>query len=166
VAEDRLRGLQRLRPGVERSGVKVCPHCAEELPDEATVCSHCHKDPAVAPARAAQRPSEGLPPAPGDVWEPNSDPRISGGVPAQYKGLEPEAARNGSLGIPWKVWVSLALAFGWGLIPISVTPQLGTAGLLLQPVGYVAGLIFGNMGRVEARARTGSGRSSRSSRSR
>jgi hypothetical protein len=55
------------------------------------------------------------------------------------------------LGIPWKVWVSLGLAFGWGLVPISVTPQLGMAGLLLLPVGYVAGLIFGNMGRVEVK---------------
>src|SRR4029453_8112376 len=61
-------------------------------------------------------------------------PRTSYGVPAQYKGLEPEVARNGSVGIPWKVWVSLGLAFGWGLVPISVAPQLGVAGLLLLPV--------------------------------
>jgi len=26
--------------------VKVCPHCAEELPDDATVCPECHKNPA------------------------------------------------------------------------------------------------------------------------
>jgi hypothetical protein len=32
--------------------MKVCRHCAEELPDEATVCPECHKDPAVAPAWA------------------------------------------------------------------------------------------------------------------
>jgi hypothetical protein len=132
-------------------GVKVCPHCAEELPDEATVCSNCLKDPAVAPAWAVPRQPDGFPPSPGNAWEPNSVPRTSDGVPAQYKGLEPEVARNGSLGIPWKVWVSLGLAFGWGLIPISVTPQLGMAGLLLLPVGYVAGLILGNMGRVEVK---------------
>jgi hypothetical protein len=104
----------------------------------------------VAPAWAAQRPSEGVPPAPGDVWEPNSDPRISGGVPAQYKASNPRPRGTGLWESPGR-WVSLALAFGWGLIPISVTPQLGTAGLLLQPVGYVAGLIFGNMGRVEVK---------------
>jgi hypothetical protein len=35
--------------------MKVCPHCAEELPDEAMVCPHCHTDPATAPASAAPR---------------------------------------------------------------------------------------------------------------
>jgi hypothetical protein len=105
----------------------------------------------VAPAWAVPRRPDGFPPSPGNAWEPNSVPRTSDGVPAQYKGLEPEVARNGSLGIPWKVWVSLGLAFGWGLISISVAPQLGMAGLLLLPVGYVAGLILGNMGRVEVK---------------
>jgi hypothetical protein len=109
----------------------------------------------VAPAWAVPRRPDGFPLSPGNAWEPNSVPRTSDGVPAQYKGLEPEVARNGSLGIPWKVWVSLGLAFGWGLIPISVTPQLGMPGLLLLPVGYVAGLIFGNMGRVEVKGSVG-----------
>jgi hypothetical protein len=29
--------------------VKVCPHCAEELPDGAVVCPQCRKDPGVSP---------------------------------------------------------------------------------------------------------------------
>jgi hypothetical protein len=63
-------------------GVKVCPHCAEELPDEATVCSNCLKDPAVAPAWAVPRRPDEFPPSPGNAWEPNSVPRTSDDVPA------------------------------------------------------------------------------------
>src|SRR5262245_6172486 len=38
-------GLENLVPGAETLRMKVCPHCAEELSDQATVCPHCHKDP-------------------------------------------------------------------------------------------------------------------------
>jgi hypothetical protein len=129
--------------------VKVCPHCAEELTDEATVCPNCHKDPAVTPAWAVpKRPDE---PSPrwSDVFEPNRSPRTSDRVPAPYKRMEPE----GALGVPSKVWASLILAFLWGT-PASMMAALlpSAAGLLLRPVGYIAGLILGIRGRAEVDA--------------
>ncbi len=90
--------------------VKVCPHCAEELPDEATVCSTCHKDPALAPAWNVPRPDETSLRRLGDVFGPDGVLPTSDQVPAPFKRLEP----SGASGIPSKVWTSLILAFGWG----------------------------------------------------
>jgi hypothetical protein len=147
--EHRLSRFSDDRPAPKRLGVKVCPHCAEELPDEATVCSTCGKDPALAPAWATPRRSDELPPSPQNMWDPSGVPRTADGVPPYFKDLEPDAARHGSLGIPWKVWVSLALAFGWSFVLFAVTPRLVGGGLYLLPVGYAVGLILGIMGRTE-----------------
>jgi hypothetical protein len=39
--------------------MKVCSHCAEELPDEAAVRPDCHKDPAASvPSAMGQPPGE------------------------------------------------------------------------------------------------------------
>jgi hypothetical protein len=131
--------------------VKVCPHCAEELPDEATACSNCKKDPAVAPAWAVpRRPDESAPWRLGDAFEPDGVPPTSDHVHAPFKRLEP----SGTLGIPSKVWMSLFLAFvwgfAWGMIGGLTSPELhwGTR-LILQAVGYIAGLILGIWGRTE-----------------
>lgn len=130
--------------------MKVCRHCAEELPDEATVCSNCHKDPAAVPAWAvSRRPDEPSPWQLGDVSGPDGVLPTSDRVPAPFKRLEPP----GGLGIPAKVWMSLILAFAWGMIAGLTSPLLPWgAGLILQAVGYIAGLILGIWGHAEVRA--------------
>ena len=148
------RGL-RVRPAAHAAGysnreptpkvpsVKVCPHCAEELPDEATVCSKCNKDPALAPPW-------NVPGRLGDVFGPDGVLPTSDNVPAPFKHLEP----SGALGIPPKVWMSLILAFVWGfawaMIAGLTSPALPwETRLILQAVGYIAGLILGIWGRAE-----------------
>lgn len=161
LTKDDLRQIRRCRSTRTRGythggrtpkvlGVKVCPHCAEELPDEATVCSNCHKDPAAAPAWAVpRRPDEPSPWRLGDVFGQNRVLPTSDRVPAPYKRLEPE----GSLGVPSKVWMSLILAFLWGTPAWMIAALLPfAAGLLLRAVGYIAGLILGIWGRAEVGA--------------
>ena len=139
-------------PTPKVQGVKVCPHCAEELPDEATVCSSCHKDPALAPARnVPERPDETSLRRLGDVFGLDGVLPTSDQVPAPFKHLEP----SGASGIPSKVWMSLILALVWGfasgMIAMLASPTLPwEARLILQAAGYVAGLILGIRGRAEA----------------
>jgi zinc-ribbon domain len=142
--------VKQLGPDAEASRVKVCPHCAEELPDEATVCPQCHKDPAQAPAWATpRRPDESQPWWSEDVLQPShgSGPPD---VPASYRRMEPSAGRDGSLGVPSKVWTSIILGFGWGLVAgIFAGPLPLGARLIVLLLGYVVGLIVGNLGRAE-----------------
>lgn len=129
--------------------MKVCPHCAEELPDDATACSNCHKDPAMAPAwLAPRRPDEPPPWWSEDAFAPNNVPRTSDGVPRSYERLEPAVAGEGSTGVPTKIWVSFILALGWGVIPLPAS----MAGLILRPAGYVVGLVLAVKGRGEVAA--------------
>src|SRR5512132_2491097 len=141
----------RAGPHADTSSVRVCPHCAEELADEATVCPMCHKDPAVAPAWIARKsPDEPGPWRLDDVWGPNGVLPTSDRVPApHYKPLEHAGA-----GAPPMVLVSLLLALGWGLV-VSLTPLPFVAELILRPAGYVAGLVLGIRGRGEALDRLG-----------
>jgi hypothetical protein len=46
--------LQEHSAEAETERVKVCPHCAEALPDEAGVCTECGKDPTVVPVSVAK----------------------------------------------------------------------------------------------------------------
>jgi hypothetical protein len=137
--------------------VKVCPHCAEELPDEATVCPECHKDPAVAPAWATTGRADDVPP----WWSEDrlrsaDDPSIPNTVPARYRGLEPLVAQW--FGIPRKVRASLFIGVAWGYAvgllvdaflllasPYLAGPLFG----ILLPGGYAVGLILGHLGRAE-----------------
>jgi len=131
--------------------VRVCPHCAEELADEATVCPMCHKDPTVAPAWTAPKsPDEPGPLRLDEVWGTNGVLPTSDRVPAPYyKPLEHAGA-----GVPPKVLVSLLLGLGWGLV-VSLMPLPWVAELILRPAGYIAGLVLGIRGRGEALDRLG-----------
>jgi zinc-ribbon domain len=137
--------------------VKVCPHCAEELPDDAAVCPQCGKDPTEVPAWAtAGRSDESRLWAPDDHRpQPGRDEGIPESVPAPYRGLEPAAGQR--LGVPWKVWASLILALTWGYVAsflvwgwfVAASPASGLPYLVLPLAGYTVGLILGNLGRAE-----------------
>jgi hypothetical protein len=123
--------------------VKVCRHCAEELPDDATVCSTCGKDPAVLPAWAVpKRPDEVLPP-----WQPNRIPDPSDDIPGPYEGLEPDVAQKPLL--PPAVTVSLFLALFGGIFTFGLT---GITGLILALAAPAIGLILGIVGRSQIKA--------------
>lgn len=130
----------------EGSKVKVCPHCAEELPDDATVCSECHKDPSVLPEWAMTgRSYEPVRGRLGDEREPDGSPELIDRI----ERLE-DATRERP--IPPVVWVSLALSFG----PlISLLPRVGLTGTILGIAGLVAGLVLGLLARWQIQASNG-----------
>jgi hypothetical protein len=134
--------------------VKVCPFCAEELPDEATVCSTCHKDPAMAPAwNVPERPDETSLRRLGDVFRPDGVLPTSDQVPSPFERREPSRASR----IPWKVWMALILGLVWGFALRMIAGQTSLslplwARFLLPAAGYIAGLILGIWGRAEAGA--------------
>jgi hypothetical protein len=133
--------------------VKVCPHCAEELPDEATVCSTCHKDPALAPAWNVPRPDETSLQRLGDVFGPDGVLPTSDQVPSPFRRVEPSGASR----IPAKVWISLTLALVWGFALRMIAGQTNLslplwARFMLPAAGHIAGLILGIWGRAEVGA--------------
>lgn len=151
--------LQESARAAETIGVKVCPHCAEELADEATICPQCHNDPAVIPDWA--RPERD-----GSFWRP----RWAGepdGVPGLIKQRleEPHSVRPRGVAaflkqrlehtegrerpIPTIVWLSLALSFS-GLVASSVP-----GGLIIMSAAAVVGLILGVVARRQIKASNG-----------
>jgi zinc-ribbon domain len=132
--------------------VKVCPHCAEELPDEATVCPKCHKDPAVPPAWAVARGRDEAPSWwPEDAGEPNPDQDLR----ERIERLE-DATRKRP--VPRLVWYSLALAFS-GYIRVLFVFLPGTNGMvaftILVIICYLAGLVLGTVARSQIEASNG-----------
>jgi hypothetical protein len=131
--------------------VKVCPHCAEELPDEATVCSNCHRDPAVAPAWSVPgRPDEPSLRRLGDLFGPDGVLPTSDQGTSPLERLEPSWASR----IPLKVWMSLIIGLAWGfalrMIVRQTSPSLPMwAYFVLPAAGYIVGLILGIWGRAE-----------------
>jgi hypothetical protein len=131
--------------------VKVCPFCAEELPDEATVCSQCHKDPAAAPAEnVPAQPDQPSRLRLGDAFGPDGVLPTSDQVRAPVKRLESTGASR----IPSKIWTSLTLAlvpgFALGMMvgqPTNVLPPETRP--ILEAAAFIAGLILGVWGRAE-----------------
>jgi hypothetical protein len=137
--------------------VKVCPHCAEELPDDATVCPECHKSPTEAPAWATTaRRDESQPSWPDDRSQPGGDPSIPEIVPTPHQRLEPAVARRS--GIPPTVGASLIIAVAWGYVAGFLTQGLAQvispdaafpSMRILGVAGFAVGLILAKVGRAE-----------------
>ncbi len=124
--------------------MKVCPHCAEELPDDATVCSECHKDPAVPPAWVAAGRSDDL------VQRRTDDARAPDRIAELHDRIERLEDATRERPIPQVVWVSLALSFS-PLIS-SLLPGVGFTGAILGALGLVAGLALGIIARSQIQA--------------
>lgn len=141
--------VKRPGPEVEASRVKVCPHCAEELQDDATVCPACRKDPAVRPAWATLgKPPDEAPHwsdwrQPEDVWNPNSLPDPLDDIRGPYENLEPEAAMEHP--IPPIVWVSLVWALGGGGIVIGLVLGIIARRRIKASDGQLGGLVLANI---------------------
>jgi hypothetical protein len=137
-----------MAPDAEIPGVKVCPHCAEELPDEATSCSNCHKDPAKVPAWAAAIRPEATPLGSSmhqseDAWEPNRLPDPLDGSPGPYESLEPRAAQQRP--IPWIAWASLVWALFGGGIVIGLVLGIVARRRIKASNGQLGGLALANI---------------------
>jgi hypothetical protein len=139
--------LKRAEAAVEGLTVRVCPYCAEELRDDATVCSTCHNDPSVAPAWATKLRAE-----PPSAWPSEGSLGTSGlsrvsdtsddGLSTAVT-LEPAAGRGAP--VPGAVWGSLALALVSGVVAY-LLPDL-TAGMVLAVAGHLTGAALGQIGR-------------------
>jgi hypothetical protein len=132
--------------------VKVCPHCAEELPDEATVCSGCNKDPTVAPAWAEPRRLDEPTPRLGDAFGPNRVLPTSDRVPAPYERLEPGRALGE---VPSTVWLSLILWLFGGVVGFGLSAITGITGPILTIAVPAMGLIVGIVGRSQIKSSNG-----------
>jgi hypothetical protein len=129
--------------------VKVCPYCAEELPDDATVSPECHKDPNLAPAWVGARRPDDVAPWWSEDAGPTRELDSPYSVPGHYEGLEPGAARRRLL--PFKVSASIVCWVAWlflgsTLARLQAASWQPTLELVFGLGLSIAGVIFGVLG--------------------
>jgi hypothetical protein len=124
--------------------MRVCPYCAEELPDEIEICTHCGRDTAVEPE---WKTVPGRPDAPG-VSTPGP------GSTAYPPSFGPPAPPSSAERVPANALAVMAL------VVVLVSSAFGVFSRGLGLVGDVAGLLMGAVAMQRIRASSLSDRGS------